>query len=58
MMIPRWILISFLTLGVSALVDRIHMEGRMSTVEAAYIDIQHRLDRIEGKVDQLVERGQ
>lgn len=58
MTLQRWFLIPATTILALALGDRIHVEHRLSTVEAAYQDIQQRLDRIEGKVDQLVSRGQ
>jgi hypothetical protein len=57
MHIPRWLLIPFLTLVLSAAADRLHVENRITTVEQSYRDIQNRLDRIETKVDQLVQRG-
>lgn len=57
MTLPRWLLIPLTTIMALGLGDRIHVEHRLSTVEAAYVDIQQRLDRIEGKVDTLIERG-
>jgi hypothetical protein len=56
MRIPRWILVPFVTLALGASADRLHVENRLSTMEASYKDIQNRLDRIEMKVDQLVNR--
>lgn len=58
MILQKWFLVPFVAVLLGAIGDRLHVEHRLSTVEAAYMDIQQRLDRIEGKVDQLVSRGQ
>ena len=57
MRFPRWLLIPFLTVALGMTADRVNLEHRLSTLESSYKDIQQRLDRIEGKVDMLVERG-
>jgi peptidoglycan hydrolase CwlO-like protein len=57
MTIPRWLFVPFVTLALGASADRLNVERRLTTVEASYKDIQNRLDRIESKVDQLVQRG-
>jgi hypothetical protein len=57
MTIPRWLFVPFVTLVLGASADRLNVERRLTTVEASYKDIQNRLDRIESKVDQLVQRG-
>jgi hypothetical protein len=57
MHIPRWLIVPFVTLVLGASADRLHVENRLTTVEQSYKDIQNRLDRIEMKVDQLVQQG-
>lgn len=56
--LPKWFLVPLVTLLLSWSFDRLNVEHRLTAVEAAYRDIQGRLDRIEGKVDTLVQRGQ
>jgi hypothetical protein len=55
MNIPRWLIVPFLTLILGGAADRLNVERRLTTVEASYQDIQNRLNRIEMKVDQLVQ---
>jgi hypothetical protein len=56
MRVPRWLWLSLLPLLMAIGGDRMHTETRISKLEESKQEVIQRLDRIEHKVDRIIER--
>jgi hypothetical protein len=56
MRVPRWLWLSLLPLLMAIGGDRMRTETRISRLEESKQEVIQRLDRIEHKVDRIIER--